>query len=126
MVAAVGWKQIGAQQLSRYKSQATWAPVFIELGMARVLLQLRAFRGFPGGIEGTTYLILQSKYLKARASELEFMEESAEQSRAASNFEDKPLIVLTAGKNSDELLMDGMSKHDHAEFPGFGQTCRCG
>ena len=110
------WKQIGAQQLSRYKSQATWAPVFIELGIARVLLQLRAFRGFPGGIEGTTYLILQSKYLKARANELEFMEVSAEQARAASNFGDKPLIVLSAGKHSDEILMNGMSRRDNEEY----------
>ncbi len=110
------WKQLGAQQLSRYKSQAAWAPLFIELGAARVLLQLRAFRGFPGGIEGTTYLILQSKYLKARANELEFIEVSAEQVRAASDFADKPLIVLTAGKNSDETLMDGLSKRDYEEF----------
>ncbi len=110
------WKQVGAQQLSRYKSQARWAPVFIELGMARVLLQLRAFRGFRGGIEGSTYLILQSKYLKARASELEFIEVSAEQARAAANFGDKPLIVLTAGKNSDEILMDDLGTRDYEEF----------
>ena len=44
------------------------------------------------------------------------MEVSAEQARAASNFGDKPLIVLTAGKNSDELLLDDMSKHDYAEY----------
>ena len=110
------WKQIDAQQLSRYKSQATWAPVFIELGVARVLLQLRAFRGFRRGIEGTTYLILQAKYLKARANELEFMEVSAEQARAASNFGDKPLIVLTAGNNSDEILRNDLSKRDYEEF----------
>jgi hypothetical protein len=65
---------------------------------------------------GNAYLILQSKYLPARASELESIKASAEQARAAGNISDKPLIVLTGGKNSDEILSNSLTKQDFDEF----------
>jgi pimeloyl-ACP methyl ester carboxylesterase len=67
------------------------------------------------GIQGS-HLILQSKYLKTRASELEAIQISAEQARAAGNISDKPLVVLTAGKNSDPTLRSGLSARDFEAY----------
>jgi hypothetical protein len=93
--------------LNRYKKQARWAPAYVDLGVARLTLRLE------GDVGGDSYLILQSKYLRDRASELEMIETSAEQARAAGNIADKPLIVLTGGKNSDEI---SLSKQDFDDF----------
>jgi len=98
------WHAIGTAMLKRYQSQARWSPVFINLGVARLMLRLR-------GIQGS-HLILQSKYLRARASELEAIQTSAEQARAGGNISEKPLVVLTAGKNSDPTLRSGLSERD--------------
>ncbi len=102
------WNAIGAAMLSRYRSQARWAAVFITLGVARLMLRARGIHG--------SYLILQSKYLKARASELETIQTSAEEARAAGNIREKPLIVLTAGKNSDAILERGLSERDFEDY----------
>jgi pimeloyl-ACP methyl ester carboxylesterase len=102
------WSRIYASQLKRYKGQSLWAPVFIGLGVARMIHRAR--------LGENSHLILQSKYLQARASELESIQTSAEQARAAGNISDKPLVVLTAGKNSDETLSNGLSKQDFADF----------
>jgi pimeloyl-ACP methyl ester carboxylesterase len=53
------------------------------------------------GAEDGTYLILRSRYLRARASEMESMPVSAGQARAAGHIADKPLVVLTAGNSLD-------------------------
>jgi len=84
------WKTLGAAMLHRYESQAKWAPAFINLGVANLMLR---WRGIP-----PSHLYLQSKYLRARASELRSVQVSAEQARAAGGMGDKPLVVLTAGK----------------------------
>jgi len=104
------WGRIYESMLNRYKTQAKWAPVFIDLGVARLMLWSR------GTLGEEAYLILQSKYLQARASELEMIKTSAQQARAAGNIADKPLIVLTGGKNSDQILSDGLSKQDFDDF----------
>ena len=96
--------------LNRYKTQAKWAPVFIDLGFARTMLWSK------GALGEEAYLILQSKYLQARASELEMIKTSAQQARAAGNIADKPLIVLTGGKDSDQILSNGLSKKDFDDF----------
>ena len=49
--------------LKRYNSHARWAAVFIDLSVARLMLRLRGIHG--------PHLILPSKYLKARAAEVE-------------------------------------------------------
>jgi hypothetical protein len=51
-------------------------------------------------------------YLRARASELESIQTSAKQARGSANISDKPLIVLTGGKNSDEALSSALGKQD--------------
>ena len=90
------------------KRQAMWAPVFVDLGVARWM--------HGAGLGGKAYLVLQSTYLRARASELESIKTSAEQARAAGNISDEPLIVLTGGKNSDEMLSNSLTKQDSDEF----------
>ena len=104
------WGRIYESMLNHYKTQARWAPVFIDLGVARLMLWSR------GQLGKEAYLILQSKYLRARASELEMIKTSAQQARVAGHIADKPLIVLTGGKNSDEILSDGLSKQDFDDF----------
>jgi pimeloyl-ACP methyl ester carboxylesterase len=103
------WKAISAAQLKRCHRQARFASLFINLGVARLMLRAQ------GGDSGS-YLILQPKYLKARASELEEIRVSAEQAQAANNIADRPLIVLTAGENSDVTLSNGLSRQEFADF----------
>ena len=91
------WKALSVQQLKRYQRQATWAPVFVGLGIARLTLRAQ----MDGILDENAYLILQSKYVKTRASEAEFIEVSAEQARSAGSVGNKPLIILTAGKQDD-------------------------
>lgn len=104
------WNAIAAELLKRYESQARWAPVFIDMGIARAMLAWKRVH-YP-----YLYLILQSKYVHARASELEQIRVSAEQARAANHIRDKPLIVLTAGKISDTALVNGLSARDLANY----------
>lgn len=101
------WKRVGASQLSRWQSQATWMPLQIDFGIARL-----RFRKLLGA---DTYLILQSKYLKARASELEQIQISGSQARAAGMIGNKPLIVLT-GVEQDDALKKALSKEDFIRF----------
>jgi hypothetical protein len=90
--------------LARYQWQAKWAPVFIELGVARVMLMAQGVHG--------SLLILQSKSVRARASELQEIQISAEQARRAGSLGDKPLVVLTAAVSSDNALRSGLSDED--------------
>jgi len=101
------WRQLGASQLSRWQNQAKWMPLQIELGIAR--LRFRKLLGNNG------YLILQAKYLRARAKELEEIQVSAAQARAAGTMGNKPLIVLT-GVKQDEALRNALSPEDFARF----------
>jgi pimeloyl-ACP methyl ester carboxylesterase len=101
------WRQLGASQLTRWQSQAEWMPLQINLGIAR--LRFRKLLGKDG------YLILQSKYLKARASELQEIQTSAAQARAAGMIGNKPLIVLT-GVKQDDALKNALSSEDFVRF----------
>jgi len=101
------WRQLSASQLARWQSQAEWMPLQINLGIAR--LRFRKLLGKDG------YLILQSKYLKARASELKEIQTSAAQARAAGMIGNKPLIVLT-GVKQDNALKNALSSEDFVRF----------
>jgi pimeloyl-ACP methyl ester carboxylesterase len=103
------WNLIGGALLNHYQSQARWAPLTVNFGILRVILHRR-------GQDDGAYLILRSKYLRARASELEHIRTSAEQARSADHIVDKPLIVLTAGKTSDAILVDGLTARDLADY----------
>ena len=41
---------------------------------------------------------------------------STEQTRAADHFIEKPLVVLTAGENSDAILSSGLRKQDFGDY----------
>ena len=98
------WSELGTAMRRRANRQAFWAPVYVGLGLARLQLLLKGQEVPP--------LLLQSKYLKARASELDNIEISAEQARAADHIRDKPLVVLTAGKAVDDSLKAALGEQD--------------
>jgi pimeloyl-ACP methyl ester carboxylesterase len=104
------WSALSAAQLEHCERLARYSFFVVNLGIGRLMLRAQGSRG-----DGA-YLILQKKYLIARASELEQMRISAEQARAADHISDKPLIVLTAGENTDATLRNGLSKQDYEEF----------
>jgi pimeloyl-ACP methyl ester carboxylesterase len=101
------WRQLSALQLAHWQSQAEWMPLQINLGIARV--RFRKLLGEDG------YLILQAKYLKARASEFQEIQSSAAQAHAAGSIGNKPLIVLTAVKQ-DAALKNALSPEDFVRF----------
>ncbi len=103
------WSAISAAQLKHCERQARYAFFLVDLGIGRLMLRAQ-------GADHGAYLVLQSKYLRARASELEQIRVSAEQARAADHISDKPLVVLTATENSDAILSTGLSQHDFEEF----------
>jgi pimeloyl-ACP methyl ester carboxylesterase len=87
------WKALGAAMVERYRRQARWAPIEVDLGIKQLQLSMQGSQ--------VSYLLLQSKYFSARASELEAIQVSAEQARASGSLGAKPLIVLTGGTNVD-------------------------
>jgi pimeloyl-ACP methyl ester carboxylesterase len=102
------WADLGAATRRRAERQYFWAPLYIDLGLARLQLQLQGQEALP--------LLLQSKYLKARASEFLNIQASAEQARNAGNIGDKPLMVLTAGKVIDASLKAALSPQDQGVY----------
>lgn len=90
------WADMGGAVREHARRQAFWAPLYDDLGIARLQLRLQGLEVPP--------ILLQSKYIKARTSELLSIEESAEQARAAGHISDKPLVVLTAGRPVDSSL----------------------
>ena len=61
------------------------------------------------------YLILQAKYLEARASELKEIQASAAQARVSGLLGSKPLIVLTAVRQND-ALKNALSPDEFVHF----------
>lgn len=95
------WNAMGAAMVERYQRQARWAPVEVDFGLKRLMLWSQ---GTP-----PPYLLLQTKYFQARASEIATIQRSAEQARAAGTLGDKPLVVLTGARSSPG---DGLSPRD--------------
>lgn len=85
------------------KWQAFLAPAMIDLGIARLTSNISGPSYLSHNfLEELRYLQLQTKFLSATSSELAFFgSTSADEVRASGNLGDKPLIVLTAGKNPD-------------------------
>jgi pimeloyl-ACP methyl ester carboxylesterase len=102
------------------KRQEALASLLIHFGIAR-FTQRNGAQG--AGIskefgQELLYLQLQPKFVEATAEEMElFSPESANEVRAAGNLGDKPLIVLTAGKNVDASQLPAqISKKDMDDF----------
>lgn len=104
------WNRISAAMLQHNERLVKYSFFVVNLGIGRLMLRAQ------GGGDDGAYLILQSKYLRARTSELEQIRFSAEQARSADHISDKPLIVLTAGENTDTTLSSGLSQRDFKEF----------
>jgi pimeloyl-ACP methyl ester carboxylesterase len=107
------------KQMQQIEWQQKLAPLLIHSGFARL----------TGGSDGAylprdfqrelQYLELQTKFIDAAMSESAHFSESAEQVRAAGNLGDRPLIVLTAGKNPDASVLP--KEIPAAEFAAFHQ-----
>jgi pimeloyl-ACP methyl ester carboxylesterase len=102
------WADMGVAMRWRAHRQAFWAPLYVDLGLARLQLRMEGRQVSP--------VLLQSKYLRARASEFENIEVSAEQARAAGNIHDKPLLVLTAGRAIDDSLKAVLKEEDQRAY----------
>ena len=102
------WVNLSVATHRRARRQAFWAPLYIDLGIARLQLRMHGQEVAP--------VLLQSKYLKARTSEFENIEVSAEQARAADHIAEKPLVVLTAGRPIDASLKAGLSEEDQNAY----------
>jgi pimeloyl-ACP methyl ester carboxylesterase len=101
------------------KRQMVLAPLLIRFGVAR--FSQRKVETGPGVskefAEELRYLQLQTKFMEATGAELGSFAESANEVRASGNLGDKPLVVLTAGKDSDmSQLPPGLSKKDMQDF----------
>ncbi len=102
------WADAGMAMRRRAQRQAFWARLYVGLGLARLQLRLEGRQVPP--------VVLQSKYLKARASEFENIEVSAEQARIADHIHDKPLLVLTAARTIDAGLKAMLSGDDQRVY----------
>lgn len=104
------------EQLQRQK---LLAPLLIRFGVARFSQRNQAEA--PGVSkefgEEMLYLQLQPKFIDATVSEMGSFSESANEVRAAGKLGDKPLVVLTAGKDvPPSQLPEGLSKKDFDDF----------
>lgn len=103
----VAWKHFDVELLNHWRRQADWMPPQIALGIARLR--------FRKSLGPESCLILQSKYLKARFSELKEIETSAEQARDSGTLGNKPLVVITAVQQ-DDTLRRALSPSDFTQF----------
>lgn len=104
------WKAMNAAMSKHNERLARYAFFVADLGIGRLMLRAQ------GASDRGSYLILQTKYLRARASELREIRVSAEHARAADHISDEPLIVLSAAENTDTTLRSGLSKQDFEAF----------
>ena len=78
------------------------APILIFLGVARLTANDEDINKYGKDFaEKMKYLQLQSKFVDATASEFLVFDQSAEEVRKSGNLGDRPLVVLTAGKEQD-------------------------
>jgi pimeloyl-ACP methyl ester carboxylesterase len=104
------------KQMQQAGWQSRLAPLLIHSGFAR--LTGGDASSLPKDFQRELqYLELQTKFMDAAISESVHFAESAEQVRAAGNLGDRPLIVLSAGKNVDpKLLPKDMPIKEFEEF----------
>jgi pimeloyl-ACP methyl ester carboxylesterase len=102
------WARLSAATRERARRQALWAPIYIDLGLARLEFRLKG--------QDVPPVLLQSKYLRARTSELVNIEISAEQARRAGKIADKPLVVLTGGRVIDSGLKAALNDEEQRSY----------
>jgi pimeloyl-ACP methyl ester carboxylesterase len=94
------------------------APILIFFGVARLTSAEEGPANLPKRfLDEIKYLELQPKFIEATASEIQNFSASAAEVRAAGNLGQRPLVVLTAGKDPDPKdLPKEMEKRDLDEF----------
>jgi len=90
------------KQKASLDAQRKLAPILIFLGVARLTADDADVKQYGEEFaEKMKYLQLQGKFVDATASEFLVFDQSAEEVRQSGNLGDRPLIVLTAGKEQD-------------------------
>lgn len=109
-------KAANAKSFRQITRMDSVAGLLIDFGIARTTIKRSlAAQHIPAQLlPELAYLALQSKYVDAITSERGSLDRSAQEVRAAGDFGDKPLIVLTAGDSDAE--MPGVSQRDANAF----------
>lgn len=111
-------KKLTQEQVQQMGSEKRLMPILIFFGIARLTADdeggsklSKEFR------DKMKYLQLQTKFLDAAFSELQTFSQSADEVRRTGNLGDRPLVVLTAGKDPEaEDLPKGVSVAEMREF----------
>src|SRR5215467_5834288 len=111
-------KKLTEDQIRQLDSQKRLMPILIFFGIARLTAgddgDAKLSKEFRDKMK---YLQLQTKFIEAAFSEIRNFTGSAEEVRNAGNLGDRPLVVLTAGKDLDAKdLPKGVSAEDMREF----------
>jgi len=93
-------KKVSDEQVKKFDQQTKYQILLVRFGYARLTSSHR---------DEETVLDLQPKFIEAMKSELDSFEEDGNEVRAAGTLGDKPLIVLTAGK---ERIPQRFSRRD--------------
>ena len=106
------------KQSTQLEFQRKVAPILIFFGIARLTSGEEGPPNLPKSfLREVKYLQLQPKFVEATASEIQNFSASADEVRAAGNLGDRPLVVLTAGKEEDAKdLPKELDKRDLDEF----------
>jgi pimeloyl-ACP methyl ester carboxylesterase len=106
------------KEAEQLEFQRKVAPILIFFGIARLTGGEEGPANLPKSfLQEIKYLELQPKFIEATASEIQSFSTSAAEVRAAGNLGNRPLVVLTAGKDQDPKdLPPGIDKRDLDEF----------
>lgn len=111
-------KKLTNDQIAQLDSQKRLMPILIFFGIARLTAgddgDSKLSKEFRDKMK---YLQLQTKFIDAALSEIKNFSESAEEVRRTGNLGDRPLVVLTAGKDlGAKDLPKGVSVEEMREF----------
>jgi len=111
-------RKLTEDQIRQLDSQKSLMPILIFFGIARLTAgddgDSKLSKEFRDKMQ---YLQLQGKFIDAAFSELKNFAESADEVRRTGNLGDRPLVVLTAGKDLDTKdLPKGVSVEEMREF----------
>ena len=111
-------KEMQQSQIKEEESQRRLFPVLLFFGVARWSMGREYDPRLPHDFQDETrYLQLQPKFLDAIGAEFGSFEDSAREVHAAGTLDERPLVVLTAGKNPDmKLLPKTISAKDMEDF----------
>ena len=111
-------KKLTEEQIAQLDSEKRLMPILIFFGIARLTADENSDSKLSKDFrDKMKYLQLQTKFIDAAFSELKSFKESAEEVRQAGNLGDRPLVVLTAGKElGAKDLPKGVSVEEMREF----------